>query len=521
MKTAYTSRTSRTLLATMVAASVIGLVPLCSGQLFTNAVEKVYDLTFAQDLQGNPFGGYAPMCKPTLVGTNLLFTTAKGGLYNLGTVSSFSLLSHQYRQITSLGVTLGGNTGSSPDSPITVDGTTGYFTCLNGGISNKGTIAKIDLTPGGGNYGAVTVLYDLTNYVGKGVIGNPRTGVTKIGDELWTMASLGGLSNVGAVITFSLPTGIMTVVTNFNGINGSGNIGGYPYANPILANGDYYFTTFVGGVSASGVPLGAGTLEKMRVDGSGNATITKLADMIPNDYSQFPCSTPCLVGTNSLYFMSTGPNASPGAIMRYDISAGTWATLWQFTNNVYATNWYGKQPGDEGMTEWQGDLYFLTRQGGTNNTGVVAKFNIASNTIVKLADLGGVGATSLGGNGGGFNNDGLVVMETNHYFMYYLVYAGGANTGGGTTGSGTIIRVYLPPQPLKSAVAVNNGSTTVSWTGGYPPYDILSTTNATLPLANWPVVASGINSATDTTNWSVSLPASTNGGYYLVRGQAQ
>ena len=508
----------RALLATL-AATLFGVVPPSSGQLTTNAVEKVYDLTYAGG--DFPYGGYAPQSKPTLVGTNLLFTTSKGGTYNLGTVSSLSLVTHEYTQIASLAAALGNNTGSLPNSPLTVIDSAGYFTCNTGGTSNKGTIAQIDLTPGS-TYGTVTPLWSFTNYVGKGVIGNPRTGVTKIGDELWTMASLGGLSNVGAVVKYNLTTGIPTVVTNFNGTNSSGNIGGYPYANPVLFNGDYYFTTFVGGVSASGVPLGAGTLEKMTVDGSGNATIAKLADMLPNDYSQFPCSTPCLVGTNSLYFMTTGPNSTPGAIIRYSLDTGTWTNLWSFTNNVYATNWYGKQPGNEGMTYWQGELYFLTRQGGTNNTGVVAKLNIASNTIVKLGDLAGPGAASLGGNGGGFNNDGLVVLETNRYFLYYLVYAGGANTGAGTTGSGTVIRGYLPPLPIQSQLTRPDPSTvTLSWTGGYPPFDILTNSDLTVPLASWSAITNGINSITDTTNWSVTLPASGDTLYYQVRGQAQ
>ena len=85
-----------------MAAGFIGLVPLCSGQLFTNTVEKVYDLSFGQDLSGNLFGGYAPCCKPVQVGTNLLFTTSKGGFYNNGTISSFSLVSHQYNHIAYL-----------------------------------------------------------------------------------------------------------------------------------------------------------------------------------------------------------------------------------------------------------------------------------------------------------------------------------------------------------------------------------------------------------------------------------
>lgn len=72
----------------------------------------------------------------------------------------------------------------------------------------------------------------------------------------------------------------------------------------------------------------------------------------------------------------------------------------------------------------------------------MAKFNIASNTVIKLADFEGQSAASLGRSTGIFDNTGTIVEETNRFFLYYTVTSGGLNN------RGTIIRVALPPPPI-------------------------------------------------------------------------
>jgi hypothetical protein len=98
----------------------------------------------------------------------------------------------------------------------------------------------------------------------------------------------------------------------------------------------------------------------------------------------------------------------------------------------------------------------------------VAKFNITSNTVSKLADFEGQSATSLGRATGIFDNTGTIVEETNRFFLYYTVAIGGVNN------RGTIVRVALPPPPIVAALAA--GATAealnLSWTGGYPPFTV-------------------------------------------------
>lgn len=56
----------------------MGFVPLCSGQLTTNRVEKVADFAAYIDAFGVIHGCYNPNASATLVGSNLWFTTLGG-----------------------------------------------------------------------------------------------------------------------------------------------------------------------------------------------------------------------------------------------------------------------------------------------------------------------------------------------------------------------------------------------------------------------------------------------------------
>ena len=92
-------------------------VPTPAGAFTTNTVEKVADLFSGKDLIGNIYGGYNPESRFTQVGTNLWFTTAGGGLNGDGTISTFSLISHEVTQVAYLDKN---TSGKAPDSPILV-----------------------------------------------------------------------------------------------------------------------------------------------------------------------------------------------------------------------------------------------------------------------------------------------------------------------------------------------------------------------------------------------------------------
>lgn len=461
-------------------------------------VEKVADLNIAG---GGPGG---PLDRFTQAGTNLWFTTEKGGAFDpSGTISRYDLVTREVVVV----VSLDNSTGKSPESSLLVINDEGYFTTKSGGTGDAGTISKINLTNN-----TITVLYNFpannannrTNGLQTGA--TSRSGLTRIGEELWATTSLGGISNRGTIVKYNLTNGVTTLVTNLDGpVLGGQAFDGFATGG----TNSWYYTTFTGGSTfgSPGLNLGAGVLGRLSFDELGNPIITRLVDL-PGGYTQFPSKEPILVGTNSLYFGTVGPNAAPGAIIRYDIDSATWTNLFSFsTNTSFAI---GARPGYCGMIEFRGEVFFVNQLGGTNASaptsaaGTVVKFNIASNSVTKLADLGGpVGPNSLG-SASGFFGGGTLVEENGRHYIYYPLTAGGAFN------NGSIIRIDLAAFRIKIQPAPDD-HVAISWDGGYPPFTVQQSTN--LVGGEWSDVI------TDLTNRFVSLPATNPPTYFRVIGQ--
>ncbi len=475
-------------------------LPFFTPDVSAQTVEKVADLNFVAS-DGIGYGGYYPLDRFVQVGTNLWFTTERGGTYDVGTISRFNLVTREVVEVVSLDESYANNIGSNPDGGLLVVGDEAYFTTKNGGVGDNGTIVKINLTNG-----TVTVLHhfdETGNITGE----TPRGGLTLIGNSLFCTTSGGGSNRMGTIVRFSLESNVVSWVHHFDGAN----TGRQPYEGFTKVGDAYYFTTFTGGTNtATGFGNGAGILGRMTFDEFDNPVITKVLDL-GTGYTAFPAQNPILVGTNSLYFMTVGNNANPGAIVRYDIDTGFSTNLFYFTNDPVAQVLYGKQPGYNGLTEWLGELYFMMRQGGTNNQGVIAKFNIASNTVTKLVDLGGTGVNSIGYPNLSFNS-GLVVEETNRFFIYYPISRGGANTPPGiNNGCGTIVRVALPAPPIELALEPSGpDEMTLTWTGGYSPFNVECLEDLT--TGTWTTVLEGV------TNRSVTISNLTERAFFRVGG---
>lgn len=510
------------LLAVGLAGGIGCVLPVA---LTAQPVEKVVDLNTGTvgDL---PYGGVMPMDRVTQVGTNLWFTTERGGQYDAGTLSRFDLVTREVVQVASLGTSVTNNLGERPEGSVLVVGDEAYFTTKGGGTGDQGAIIRVNLLTG-----VPTNLYSFPQNTaairnsGLQTGSTPRGGLTRIGDDLWCLTSTGGVSNRGTVVKFNLNTYTTTLVTNFDGPV----LGGQPYGNFVKAGNAYYFNTFTGGSTfgtvssfqytlsdgtpvntTTSLPLGGGTLSRLTFDGFGNPVFTRLIDL-PGGFAQFPNSDPIPVGTNSLYFPTVGPNSWPGSMVRYDLDTGYWTNVFCFpTNASYSTN-FGTRPGYNGFAEWQNELYFINRLGGVSNLGTVVKFNIASNTVTKLADLTAVHPASLGNSGNGYNV-GAVVEETNRFFMYFPTSRGGANGPiGFTSGLGTLLRIPLPAPPIH--LAINHSApdeVTLNWSGGYEPFSVQ--TRGDLGGGAWTNLFEGI------TNRFVTLSNLTDRAFFRIGG---
>lgn len=473
----------------VVALLLVGL-PMVEG-VHGQSVEKVVDFNFFGSDDGSGVGSYSPLDRFVQVGSNLWFTTSKGGVYDAGSICRLDLVTTTLVTVASFDNV----TGKAAESPLLVISNEAFFTTVNGGTGNKGTIAKINLSNG-----VITVLHDF-DASGIPTGATPRGGLTRIGDYLWGMTSLGGVSNRGVLYAYDLVTGATTGVVQFTGADN----GGQPFDGLMQLGDAYYFTTFIGGSTfgSQGLSLGAGTLTRLDFS-AGTATVTRVADMVAG-HSQFPASTPVALDTNTVYFTTVGPNSTPGAIVRYQLDTGAWSNVFNFVTNAPNPVLYGRQPGYNGMTLWQDKLYFMSRQGGSNNTGVIAVYDPASNAVTKLADLTGTNGLALGSASGSLNTGTLVEWQ-DRFYMYYPV------TTGGTNNRGTIIRVALPSPPIAadSMVDLVNGSFELTWEGGYSPFVVQQCEN--LLASTWTNVLTNISSRV------VNLPMESSASQFRVVG---
>jgi uncharacterized repeat protein (TIGR03803 family) len=259
----------------------------------------------------------------------------------------------------------------------------------------------------------------------------------------------------------------MSPVFHFDGLN----FGRQPFGSLVKHGDAYYFTTFAGGTNiASGFPNGAGTLGRLTFNNLGNPVVTKLIDL-PTGYTAFPGGDVCPVGSNYLFFTTSGNSSFPGSLIRYDITNNTWSNVFTFT--AAAKTQYGSGPGLSSPFHLEGNLYFTTQTGGSSNKGVVLKYSVADNTMTKLADLEGTGVASLGG-GPQYHGGTFVEFPATGRRVIYMPIARGGAYGPVATGYGTILAINVP-LPINLSISNNgNGTATLSWTGGYTPFNVES-----------------------------------------------
>jgi uncharacterized repeat protein (TIGR03803 family) len=233
-------------------------------------------------------------------------TTAGGGTNNAGTVFRISTNG----VLTTLHSFTGGNDGGNPNTGL-VQGTDGNFygTTWGGGMSytdicgGYGTVFKISPN------GALTSLYSFT---GSNDGANPWAGLVQGSDgyfygtteyNFWKggmglMTLPGGNGTVFKIST----NGAFTSLYSFTG----GNDGGSPSAAMVQGrDGNFYGTTFQGGVS------GAGTVFRLTIVPQPQLTITPSSPYVilawPTNYSGFTLQSTPNLGASAVWTTNSSP----------------------------------------------------------------------------------------------------------------------------------------------------------------------------------------------------------------------
>jgi uncharacterized repeat protein (TIGR03803 family) len=213
----------------------------------------------------------------------------------------------------------------------------------------------------------------LHNFTGSSDGGNPYAGMVR--DTLgnfYSTASGGGSSSNGVVFKLS-KSGAETVLYNFTG----GNDGGEPLAGLIRDTaGNFYGTTFGGGSSGNGVvfKLSKSGTERVLYSFAGGSSdgAHPWGSLIQDDQGNF-------------YGTTVGGGSS------------NWGTVFKLSKTGRETVLHSFVGGSDGefpyytslLMDKNGNLYGITSQGGTSNSGVVFKLSRSGKLTVLHSFTGG------------------------------------------------------------------------------------------------------------------------------------
>jgi uncharacterized repeat protein (TIGR03803 family) len=169
---------------------------------------------------------------------NVLYgTTSSGGSVRYGTVFSVNNDGTGFTVVRSFA---GGSDGAVPyGALLTQDGAL-YGTTYSGGASNLGTVFQ--LTTNGANYSV------LWNFAGGADGANPYSALILAAGRLYGTTSSGGISNCGTIFRLNTDGSGYAVLKQFTG----GSDGTTPYSGLVSDGSMIYGTTFRGGSSGSG-----------------------------------------------------------------------------------------------------------------------------------------------------------------------------------------------------------------------------------------------------------------------------
>jgi len=322
-------------------------------------------------------------------GTFLYGTTANGGTNNNGTIFKIKPDGSGYIKLLDLsGIT----NGRRPGGSLISDGTFLYGMTFYGGVNDSGTIYKI--MPDGTNF---TKLLD---FAGSSNGSCPNGSLYYDGIFLYGMTALGGVNNGGVIFKIK-PNGTGYVkLLDFNFPTYGSNPGG----------SFFYDGVYLYGITPNGGFFGAGTIFKIKPDGS---SYTQLSDFSSTD-ARLPSGSLISDGTFLYGVTTSGGINNEGAIFKIKPDGTSYLKIFDF-----ALTSSGNEPW--GSLYYDGTfLYGMTEYGGANSDGVLFKIMPDGTNFIKLLDFAG----SLNGS----RPYGSLISDDT--FLYGTTYTGGTNDSG-------------------------------------------------------------------------------------------
>jgi len=340
--------------------------------------------------------------------TQLWSTTQNGGFYaNGGTI--FKMDGSGNNQSVEFDFLV--NDCKNPTYSDLIEASDGSFYAMSkfGGISNSGVLFQ---------YNPVTNVYtkkidfDLT----KGTYPEASL-IQAIDGKLYGMTSQGGTNNVGVLFQFDPITNVYTKKLDF----GNSLIGSFPLGSLIQASdGNLYGLTSAGGNNGAGVLFQYNPVADV---------YTKKIDFNFTN-GQSPSGTLIQANDGMLYGQTkVGGTNNYGVLFQYNINTNSLIVKVDFTGGINGNNPFGSliQASDN-------MLYGLTEFGGTDGTGILFQYNLSSNTFTKKSDFSVINGRSPKGR----------LIQASDGNLYGLTKQGGTSDNGVLFQYNIINDIFLP-----------------------------------------------------------------------------
>lgn len=344
---------------------------------------KHYDYT-------GSIGGRNPYAELTEWNGQLYSMTPFGGLNNGGVIFSFDLQNNTMSKELDLP---GNSNGFNPYGTLTLCGNEFYGCTYQGGTFTSGVIFKYN--PGLQQY---SKLLDL-NSADKGA--EPYGGLMKASNgKYYGLTYKGGKYNAGVLFEFNPESNVYTLKAEFDGSISGRN----PYGTLCESNdNNLYGFCYQGGSNNFGTIFKYDLLQD---------TLTLVATLDDYTLGRNPYGSMTLAPDGKLYGMvAFGGTDDFGVILQYDPVSNMVNTVYEFKDSLGAIP-FGTLTVFDSTT-----LYGCTYQGGSNDLGVVFKFNISTLQYNVIHHFDGLNSGSY--------PQGKLVLDVSDSTLYGVTQSGG------------------------------------------------------------------------------------------------
>ena len=319
--------------------------------------------------------------------------TRSGGANSQGVLFEYSPQNEIYTKL----IDFDGTNGRSSDGSTLVEANNGkiYGTTTWGGSSDNGVLFEFDI-----NTNVFTKRVDFNNSTGSHPISSLMLASN---GKLYGMTSSGGANGNGVIYEFDTITNTFSKKFDFDGSNTGGN----PRGSLVEAdNGKFYGMTLVGGNNNVGVLF--------EFDFSTDS-FTKKLDFDGTNLGRNPYGGLVQTSNGILYGMtSSGGATNNGVLFEFDTTTDSYSKKYDFDG---ANS--GSRPYASLEVADNGKLYGMTKDGGSNGSGVLFEYNPTTNMFLKKYDF--------------LNNDGSTpknsLVKSDDGKLYGMTSSGGNGSG--------------------------------------------------------------------------------------------